>query len=65
MVQSTVSLPGVTPVAVATDAAGNLYVQDSVSLSVTEVPISGPATTVLTGLGHPSGLAVDGRGKCL
>ena len=62
-VQSTVSLPGVTPVAVATDAAGNLYVQDSVSLSVIEVPVSGPATTVLTGLGHPSGLAVDGRGN--
>ena len=63
-VQTTVSsLTGVVPVAVATDPAGNLYVQDAVSLSVIEVPVSGPNTTVLTGLHMPSGLAVDGKGN--
>jgi sugar lactone lactonase YvrE len=63
-VQTTVSsLTGVVPVAVATDPAGNLYVQDAVSLSVIEVPVSGPNTTVLTGLHMPTGLAVDGKGN--
>ncbi len=61
--QSTVALTNVTPVAVATDAAGDLYVQDAASLSVVEVPVSGPTTTVLTGLTTPSGLAVDGVGN--
>ena len=63
-VQTTVSsLTGVVPVAVATDPAGNLYVQDAVSLSVIEVPVSGPNTTVLSGLHMPTGLAVDGKGN--
>ena len=62
-VQSTVSLPGALPVAVAVDAAGNLYVQDSISHSVIEVPVSGPNTTVLTGLITPTGLSVDGSGN--
>jgi len=63
-VQTTVSgLTGVVPVAVATDPAGNLYVQDAISLLVIEVPISGPNTTVLSGLHMPTGLAVDGRGN--
>ncbi len=60
-VQSTV-LSGVVPVAVAVDPAGDLYVQDATSLSVIEVPVSGPNTTVLTGLVTPTGLAVDGKG---
>jgi len=61
--QTTVTLTGITPVSVAVDAAGNLYVQDSTSLSVIEVPLSGPNTTVLTGLTTPVGLAVDGKGN--
>jgi hypothetical protein len=60
--QSTV-LSGIAPVAVAVDAAGDVYVQDESSESVMEVPASGPATvTVLTGLVSPVGLAVDGKG---
>jgi sugar lactone lactonase YvrE len=62
-VQSTVNLPGALPVAVAVDAAGDLYVQDSISHSVIEVPVSGPNTTVLGGLVTPAGLAVDGSGN--
>jgi sugar lactone lactonase YvrE len=62
-VQSTVSLPGALPVAVAVDPAGDLYVQDSISHSVIEVPVSGPNTTVFTGLVTPTGLAVDGSGN--
>jgi streptogramin lyase len=58
----TTALSGVSPVAVAIDPAGDLYVQDAISLSVIEVPVSGPHTTVLTGLTTPSGLAVDGKG---
>jgi sugar lactone lactonase YvrE len=62
-VQTTVAgLSGVTPLAAAVDAAGDLYVQDAVSMSVIEVPVSGPNTTVLNGLGRPTGLAVDGKG---
>jgi polygalacturonase/pectin methylesterase-like acyl-CoA thioesterase len=62
-VQTTVSLPGALPVGVAVDAAGDLYVQDSISHSVIEVPVSGPNTTVLTGLVTPTGIAVDGNGN--
>jgi sugar lactone lactonase YvrE len=62
-VQSTVSLPGVLPVGVAVDPAGDLYVQDGISLSITEVPVSGPNTTVFTGLSSPTGLAIDGKGN--
>lgn len=63
-VQTTISnLQGIIPVAVATDPAGNLYVQDASSLSIIEVPVTGPNTTVLTGLSVPSGLAVDGKGN--
>jgi sugar lactone lactonase YvrE len=62
-VQTTVSLPGALPVAVAVDPAGDLYVQDSISHSVIEVPVSGPNTTVLTGLVTPTGVGVDGNGN--
>ena len=60
--QSTL-VSGVIPVAVATDAAGDVYVQDESSDSVIEAPVSGPETTVLTGLQNPAGLAVDGLGN--
>ena len=56
-------LSGVIPVAVATDVAGNVYVQDERSASIIEIPVSGPETTVLSGLQNPTGLAVDGLGN--
>ncbi len=63
-IQTTVSgLSNVIPAAVATDAAGDLYVQDAASLSILEVPITGPVTTVATGLTTPTGLAIDGKGN--
>jgi sugar lactone lactonase YvrE len=58
--QST-KLSSVTPVAVAVDSAGDVYVQSGTS--VLEIPVSGPETTVLTGLQNPTGLAVDGLGN--
>ncbi len=60
--QSTI-LSGITPVAVGTDAAGDVYVQDESSATVIEVPLSGAETPVLTGLQAPTGLAVDGLGN--
>ncbi len=54
---------GVIPVAVATDAAGGVYVQDESSASVIEIPVSGAETPVLTGLQNPTGVAVDGLGN--
>jgi hypothetical protein len=61
----TTLVSGIVPVAVATDAAGDVYVQDESSDSVIEVPVSGPETSVLTGLQNPTGLAVDGLGNLL
>ncbi len=61
----TVTIAGLTPVAVAGDPAGDVYVQDATSKSVLNIPVSqaGPtSTTVLAGLTAPSGLAVDGNG---
>jgi len=59
--KSTVS--GVTPGALAVDAAGDLYVQSGAT--VTEYPVSGVSAgvTVLSGLTSPAGLAVDGLGN--
>jgi len=57
--QSTL-ITSVTPIAVAVDPAGDVYVQSGTS--VFEVPVSGSETTVLTGLQTPNGLAVDGLG---
>jgi hypothetical protein len=48
---------------VAVDPAGDLYVHDATSLSVIEVPVSGPITTLFAGLSRPTGLAVDGKGN--
>jgi polygalacturonase len=56
-------LSGVTPVAVATDPAGDIYVQDRSSATLIEVPLNGAETTVLTGLQNPTGIAVDGLGN--
>jgi hypothetical protein len=49
------------PDAVAVDPGGDVYVQTG--SSVVEIPVSGPVTTVLTGLSSPVGLAVDGLGN--
>ncbi|WP_420236703.1 pectinesterase family protein [Telmatobacter bradus] len=53
--------------ALATDAAGNLYVQNaSTSAGVVEYPLSGPTTagvTVLGAVGTPAGIGVDGSGN--
>jgi polygalacturonase/sugar lactone lactonase YvrE len=56
-------LSGVIPLAVATDPAGDVYVQDLSSASVIEIPLSGAETPVLTGLQNPTGVAVDGLGN--
>jgi sugar lactone lactonase YvrE len=54
---------GVAPMGVATDAAGDVYVQAETGASVLEIPVSGTETTVLTGLQNPVGIAVDGLGN--
>jgi sugar lactone lactonase YvrE len=61
----TITIAGLVPVAVAGDAAGNVYIADANSKSVIAIPVSqaGPTTTtVLSGLTTPTGLAVDGNG---
>jgi hypothetical protein len=53
--------------ALATDAAGNLYVQNaSTSAGVVEYPLSGPTAAGVTVLGavtNPAGIGVDGSGN--
>jgi pectin methylesterase-like acyl-CoA thioesterase len=62
-VQTTLSIsPSTSPVSVATDAAGNVYVQDAGGV-LYEVPVTGGATAVFTGLNTPDGVAVDGAGN--
>jgi sugar lactone lactonase YvrE len=65
-VESTV-LPGTAADALATDAAGNLYVQiASTTAGVTEYPLSGPTAagvTVLNAVTTPAGIAVGGKGN--
>jgi hypothetical protein len=61
-----VVLAGLTPVGIATDAGDNIYIQDSGSKSVFEIPNQTFApgfVTVLTGETTPSGVAVDGTGN--
>jgi pectin methylesterase-like acyl-CoA thioesterase/sugar lactone lactonase YvrE len=58
-VQSTVA--SVAATGLATDAAGDVYIQTS--SGVTEYPVTGPATTVYTGGATPNGIAVDGSGN--
>ncbi len=56
----TTLLSSVTATGLATDAAGDVYVQ-TVS-GVSEYPVSGPTTTVYSGGTAPNGIAVDGNG---
>ncbi|MGA2352483.1 MAG: pectinesterase family protein [Terracidiphilus sp.] len=49
------------PDAVAVDAGGDVYAQTA--SSIIEIPVSGPQTTVYTGLSSPVGVAVDGVGN--
>ena len=50
--------------AVTVDPAGDVFVQDQISGSVLEVPVSGPQSLqVFNGLSQPNGLAVDGKGN--
>ncbi len=57
----TPALTGITVTGMATDAAGNGYVQTATG--VTEYPRNGPATvTVYSGGTSPNGIAVDGGG---
>ena len=53
----------VTPAAIAADAAGNVYYQDSSLKTVTAIPFSGASATVLSSITTPSGLAVAGNGN--
>ena len=61
-----VVLSGLTPIGLAGDAGGNVYVQDSSSKKIYEIPyqIFAPGSvTVLTGETTPNGIAVDGKGQ--
>ncbi len=60
-----VIIPGLAATAVAVDSAGNLYLCDSNNQQVLKETLSGSTysqSTIATGIGHPSGLAVDGSG---
>jgi sugar lactone lactonase YvrE len=63
----TVSVGGIgltTPIGVAVDAAGDIFIADYDNNRVVEVPAGGgPPTTVGSGLGLPVGVAVDGAGN--
>jgi pectin methylesterase-like acyl-CoA thioesterase len=58
-VQTTVA--SISATGLATDAAGDLYIQTSSGVS--EYPVSGPTTTVYSGGTTPNGIAVDGNGN--
>jgi pectin methylesterase-like acyl-CoA thioesterase len=58
-VQSTVA--SVTATGLATDAAGDVYIQTATG--VTEYPVMGPTTTVYSGGGTPNGIVLDGSGN--
>jgi sugar lactone lactonase YvrE len=58
-VQSAVA--SVAATGLATDAAGDVYIQTS--SGVTEYPVTGPATTVYSGGATPNGIALDGSGN--
>jgi sugar lactone lactonase YvrE len=62
--QTTVSLPGVTPTAVAVDPSGTIYVTDSTSLQLLAFsPGATTGTALLTGLIKPAAVAVDADGN--
>ena len=52
----------VNPTYIVADTAGNLYVQDSTAKTVTEYPLSGPATQVYNFAGTAAGIALDSNG---
>ena len=53
-----------TPTGIAVDSAGNVYVADSTTNTVSEYAAGSPtATAIGTGLSKPSGVAVDGAGN--
>jgi len=61
-----VAISGLTPVGIAGDAGGNVYIQDGASKSIFEIPyqtFTPGYVTVLTGETTPSGLGVDDNGN--
>jgi hypothetical protein len=62
--ESVVSTPGYTlsPRAMTTDAAGDLFVADPATPRVLEIPANGTPSLVGVGLGSPQALALDGAG---
>ncbi|WP_348262908.1 choice-of-anchor D domain-containing protein [Telmatobacter sp. DSM 110680] len=66
--ENVVSIPGYAPPtfnarAMATDAAGDLFIADPTNGRVVELPANGTTSTVGVGLGSPQALAVDGAGS--
>src|ERR1700724_2497901 len=62
-VQSTILGSGLDlPLGVAVDAAGDVFIVDSVNNRVLKISPSGALTTVGSGLQLPEGVAVDGAG---
>src|ERR1700685_425414 len=59
--ENVVSTPGyaLSPRAMATDAAGDLFVADSTNPRVLEIPANGTPSLVGVGLGSPQSLALD------
>jgi pectin methylesterase-like acyl-CoA thioesterase len=57
----TTLVSSVTATGLATDAAGDVYVQTASGVS--EYPVSGPTTAVYSGGTAPNGIAVDGNGN--
>jgi len=52
-----------TPLAVACDANGNLYVSDAQNGAIRKITADGQVSTFVTGLGYPRELRVDGTGN--
>src|SRR5439155_2890541 len=53
------------PVGVAVEQAGSIVVSQGEAGSVTRITTDGRRSTVVTGLDHPMGLAVDHQGRLL